>query len=682
VAVPIIVPLEPTAIELLTHTADFTFLIGDPVSERNRFTLRFDATYRFENPTAEPVIVILNMAEPAGSVMGEVSLLNEGIPLNLFETQGVGYTTQLQMGADTRTTITLRYSVTTAAMALPLLRYPASTLSAWPGSPSIRVSVVLPTASVPESWMQLGPEGWRYTQDDSRDLFGVKWLYDAQIPTEPFTFELIHPHQWQQLQQMAAAAATDPALYLTLGAQYQELFDSLPTDSSRDALRARFYSQALAAYTTGIEQLLTTSDRGNELGALYAALASLYRTQVADRNGAIDIAYSEAMVDAAQRALIALPAEASRRNELTQWVADGLQLALTNAQTEEAWLQALGFVEELAALPFGFVDPDVLEQTKHAITVRQALQLLEEENRPAALALAGEELRNAALLPPREERTLFARWVISATVAPDQMMLVVQPMASTIEYGEAVASFEGLVASLQRSADPAITVEWLPLPFSTSSTVTSAAVTSSAVDESLSGEITNEIYPLGHLQISTPSDLSFASLTTAMPTEPEWSFLYTLLRQLQPAIDRETAWLNRKTAMRLPIDLQNAAAEWAGVAANLDTQATALEAAATARNMRDAVEAEEALRIQIQATNYRTAAQQWRKLSSTSWLHLQLQIPSGLQVATRSWLVTPQTEPLLVELQSGAGYLSAFISTVVLAMGFLLLVSSILWWLL
>lgn len=672
VSVPVIVPLEATAVELLTHTADFTFTIDDPVNGGNRYTLRFDATYRFENPTADPVMVILNITEPSGSLTGEVSLSNEGLPLNLFQTQGVGYTTQLQIGGDTRTTVTLRYGIAAPETMLPLLFYPASTMSAWGGAPSIRVSIALPSSSSPESWLRMAPDGWRYRQGDDSDLLGVKWLYDAHIPNEPFVFEFIHPHQWQQLQQLATDATLDPTLYLALGDQYRELYNSVPLASTHDTIRIRFYGQALAAYTTGIEQLVAAGRSGPELGELYAALASLYRTQVADSSGSIDIAYSAAMVDAAQRALTELPTSTIRRNELIQWVVDGLQLALADAQANGAWIQALALVEQLAALPSNLVDPDILEQTKHSITVRQALQLLEEENRPAALALAGEELTNTALLPPREERTLFARWAISATIAPDTIELALQPLASTSEYDEALASFEELVASLQRSVDPTITLEWLSTPLPTLM----------EMDDPLAEGTTEQTHPLGRLQISAPSDSSFASLTTAMPTMAEWAFVYTLLRQLQPVIERETAWLNRETTIRLSLDLQNVAAEWNRMAINLDTQATALEAAAAARNRRDVGEAEEALRVRIQATNYRTAAQEWRKLSNTSGLHLQLQIPSGLQAANRSWLVTAQTPPLLAELKSSAGYLSAFITVLLFVMGGLLLLSSILWWLL
>ncbi|MCB0110429.1 MAG: hypothetical protein KDE53_31125 [Caldilineaceae bacterium] len=676
VDVPLLLPLEPTTVELLTHTADFSLFAGEPLAENNQFSLQLTASYRLENGSAEPVAVILHVTEPATtSATATVQLLVEGIPQELFRTAGVGYTSQLQLGADSRTTVTLQYRVDDLETPLPLLTYPASILTRWPGAPSMRVSVTLPAPSGPESWLRIAPSGWRYQSSETTGLPGVKWLYDAQIPSDPFVFELIHPHAWQQLQDLEGQASTTPALYQEIGDRYRALLDAVPVDGTYDDVRTRFYSQALAAYTSGIDVLNAAGQTGNELGELYTHLASLYRTQVADRAGTINIAYSEAMVNAAQQALAQLPTTSSQRQELTQWVVDGLQLALAEAQANSQWSNALALVEQLAALPSDLVDHAILEQTKRSITVRQALQLLEEENRPAAFALAGAELADEALLPPQELRTPFSRWTISTTVTPDAMEITVEPLAFVRQHAMATTAIDGLVAAFKRSADSAITVEWSPAPLPTNEPARDGQASTVPVLE-------EQARPVGRLLIRAPSASSFASLTTAMPASAEWSFVYALLRQLQPTVERNRAWFNRRTTVRVLLDFQAVTAEWQGAATNLERQATALEEAAAARDMRDASEAEAALRGRIQAANYRAAAQQWRKLVTTSWLQLQIAVPSGIQQASRSWVITPETPASLAELTGSTGYLSAFISILVLGMAFLLLISSVLWWLL
>ncbi|MEZ4615032.1 MAG: hypothetical protein R2867_05890 [Caldilineaceae bacterium] len=109
-------------------------------------------------------------------------------------------------------------------------------------------------------------------------------------------------------------------------------------------------------------------------------------------DGRTDADYAAVMVDAAQQALSYLPVDDSHRRELAQWVAEGLQVTLAAAQQREDWGAALSTLEQLAGLPPDLVDRAILERTQRSVTVRQALQLLETENRSAALELAGGDL--------------------------------------------------------------------------------------------------------------------------------------------------------------------------------------------------------------------------------------------------------------------------------------------------
>ncbi len=676
--VPLVIPLESTGVELLTHIADFTLSTADSSTGEGALTLQLDATYRLENGSAEPTTLTLKITESnfVGAV-DEIGLTADGIPLTLFKTEGVGYTAQLEINADTRTTVALRYVVTAADLPLPLLSYQATTLSAWRGNPSIRVSIALASEIVPESWLHVAPAEWRYTQIADSTLPGIKWLYDAQIPETPFVFEFIHPNRWLRLQQLARDAEADPTLYMTLGEQYQILLNILPTAPAYTDVRTRFYGQALAAYTAGIDQLKAAGRSESEIGTLYRALAALYRGQVARADGSTDPAYAAAMVDAAQQALAQLPTTDERRAELSQWIADGLQSMLVDAQNHNAWSTALAIIEQLATLPPEIVNQDILERTKRSITVRQALQLLEENNRSAALALAGDDLLDAQLLPPPAEQALFSRWEFSTTITPETMEVSVQPMSTPTHQHAALAEFEQLINQLRIAADPAITFDWQPISVTDLSNTN--AGTLAATDPDDTHPVLTKV---GHLIIRSPSSTSFASLTLAMPTVPKWLLFYTFLRQLQPVIETQRTLVSQATTVRLAVDLRTVATEWEQIAKNLEEQAAQLDAEAAGRNARDVAEAEAALRSRIQAANYRSAAQEWRKVGQDSWVLLQLTIPAGLQDPVRTWLIAVDSPAQVAELQSTPSTFVSFIGVLILSMTLLLLFSGLLWWLL
>lgn len=653
---PLLTPWEATTVTLLTHTADFTLLLRDSATASADLLLTLDATYRFENEGDTPVTVNVRIADATDSNMvNGVTLAIDGVPVSLYQTTGVGYAAQFQINADARATARLQYQLNLAELPLPLLSYQVADLAAWPGNPSLRVSVTMPEQVNPESWLHIAPEGWQYATTSSADSTGIKWLYDAQIPQIPFLFEFIHPNQWLQLQQLAEQATLDATAYLPLGNGYRALLDATPLSADYRAVRERFYAQALAAYSTGIDALPDNERRGE----LYAALAALYRLQVAQPDNSIHADYATAMIEAAQRALAQLPAADNRRQELSQWVIDGLQIALVNAQEQEDWASALRTIEQLSALPPELVNADMLEQTKRTVTVRQALQLLEEENRVGAIALAGEELLNSALLPAPEQMPLFRRWEISTTVSPTTMELVVTPFAIDARTSDASDALRDLVATLQMAAEGSIGVEWQPM----------------AEENSSGGAV-------GQLLIRAPTDTSFASLTTAIPPAPNWALLYTLLRQLQPTVDSQAELFQRTTQIRLVMDLQAADEAWRTVAADLAATATGLEADAANRNPRDANEAERALQLRIQAANYRSAAQAWQTIGRDSWVAAHLLVPAGLQETAQTWLLTATSPPTTLTLQSAPSYATSFMSVLIVAIGALLFLSGLLWWLL
>ena len=85
-------------------------------------------------------------------------------------------------------------------------------------------------------------------------------------------------------------------------------------------------------FDTGQTDRLAANAPPAELATLYTGLATLYRSRIADGAGAV---YAMPLAEVTQAALDRLPADDGRRRELTQWLADGLQVLLTEAQQQQ-----------------------------------------------------------------------------------------------------------------------------------------------------------------------------------------------------------------------------------------------------------------------------------------------------------------------------------------------------------
>ncbi len=642
----LITPLESTAVTLQVHIADFEF-----VESNGALSLTVDARYRLKNEDLDqPVTVLLSIAPMIAGTPGlpvaGLALQANNQPLGLFPTDAGNYTAQVQIGADARLDLQLTYTVDLQQQQLPLFEYVVVGLQRWRGAPSLRVAISMP-ATVPQaSWLRIGPDGWHF--DAARaELIGAKWLYDAQQPDAPFVLQFVHPALWTQIEQLTARipSSTTVTDFLQLGDLYQQLITASLTENTAGVIRERFYAQALAAYTTGIERLAATAIP-SELATLYVGLATLYRSQIAQ--GA-DGLYAAPLVEATQAALDRLPAEDGRRRELTQWLADGLQVLLTNAQQRQDWQGALRLSDQLSALPSDVVDSVTLAKTKRVILIQQALQLLEQDNRSAAIELAGDELRDSSLLPPPSANALFQRWAITLTVSPQQQQveIVGEPMAE--RGAEAAAALTALVGL------------WQAVPERVASAETGADVRLRVV-------------------LQAPVTETFAELVAAIPPQADWALLRTLLQQLPPVVQEERRGLNQRWTITQLLDLRAAAEQWQAMASTLEREAAQVEQSSTAFTTTDAVGAENILRARIQAANYRSAAQQWHALTRNSWIAVQLTGQTGLQA--RTWLLTAETPAQAMSLIAQPSSLGSVTIIMLLAGMGLILLTALLWWLL
>lgn len=658
----LITPLEATAVQLQMHTADFYF---DDSS--GGLILAVEARYRLKNNnTEEAVTVALRIAPMIASdetaPIAGLTLLADNQPVALTPGDAGITTAQVEIGVDARTDLLLAYTVDMQQQKLPLLEYVVVGLQRWSGSPSLRVTATVPGSITQPSWLRIGPEGWHFFAEDA-DRLGAKWLYDAQQPDAPFVLHFIHPALWSQIDQLTQRTQGDAAVsdFVQLGDLYQQLVMAAVAENAPGAVRERFYAQALAAYTTGLDRLAAAAPPA-ELATLYTGLATLYRSRIADGAGAV---YATPLAEATQAALDRLPADDARRRELTQWLADGLQVLLTEAQQRQDWQNALRIVDQLAALPSDVVDSITLAKTKRLLLVQQALQLLAEDNRAAATALGGDELRDPTLLPPPSADTLFNRWTVTVTVTPQQqqVMIVGQPVNERVD--DATAAFTALADLWQTVAERG-------------STFTVTSVTAPAA-----GGAANNAVPastLLQMVLTGPATTTFGDFANLLPPRADWALLRTLLGQLQPAVAQERAWLDRRWTITQAVALADAAEQWQGMATTLERQATQFEEESAGFDTTDAIGAENALRARVQAANYRSAAQQWQKLTRESLVVVHFTGQTGAQA--RTWLFTPTSpaQQLALTIQPASVWGTATLA--VFAFIGLFLLTTLLWWLL
>lgn len=656
----LLAPTEPTTVELHTHTADFQ--ISD--AEGN-VALTLAAFYRLKNPGSVPLNLALKLVDITGNPLAELPpslelTLNEQ-PTGLLFVDDLGYTLQVPVAGEERVDLQLRYTVVLTPTLLTTLHYDSAPLAAWPGQTpsSLRVSFALPATLPMESWLQVAPPGWRFTEAANSGEPLLRWLYDNRLPDQPFVFQFIHPTTWQQLEQARASATTDgPASsYLALGNLYQQLYQA-----TTGALQDRFYAQALAAYSAGVTNAANSTAAPGEQAALQAGLAKLYRQRAIGASGAVNQEYMDLMSSAAAAALTGLPTAAPERQELLQWQVEALTLALNSAREHRDWQQAFQTLDQLATLPPDAVSPTAVEESRRAVMVQQALQFLEEGNANAARALAGPAIQADELLPPPNARPLFTHWQVTMTIQPDATVLTFIGLPSPEQQAVAEAAFTTLIEHWRGNGLPAgFAVEWSQ----------QAALTAGGSA------------PL-RLQLAVPTTTSGQALANALPLGADWALLRTLLAQLSPQLVEQAGLFRQSIQISQPLEVRGVGDEWLAVANMLESEATRLEAQSPTLNLanRDASSAETALRVRIQAANYRHTAQQWRTLARTSLIRAILTAPIGLQTISRSWLATVETPTQTLELQAEATSVSRLLGGALVTVLGLFMLSGVLWWLL
>ncbi len=644
-----LLPADNSSVQLQTHLAKLDVAYHSDGSA----SAIMDAAYRIKNDTDASISQPLVLYAGVGSALPQgVSMTANGVPLTLGTTADGALTAQVDVPADSQMLIRLSYRVTVADSPIITIRYAPSVLRKWLGPTSTRIEYSLPDAIARESWTRVSPDSWSYAAADL-GYTAIKWLYDSVVPDDEFVVQFVEPVLWSRVQAAEAASASggSATAYLTRGDLYRGLAETASVD---EVVRERFAAQAVAAYADGIAQGASASPA--ELAQLHMGLATLYRDRAANPNRET-VAHAALMVDETTAALSLLDAGDARRAELQQWLADGLRTLFTDARARGDWQRVSQVVDQMAALPPGSVDPNLIEEGRQIVLVQQALQLLQRGEHEAAAALAGSEITAESAAAPAELHPLFAAWHITATAEPDTMHVEIEGIPEPGREVEAQGKLESLSLAWQAELLRAPAGEGL--------------LVSGVQSDARTGAL--------RLRLQAPATSFGKTWATYVPAGADFAFLHSALAQLSPQLDESTRFFQREVQRSQPMDLREAGDRWAAKAADIERQAAELHAQAGSED------AKAQLLAEMKAANYRNTAEAWRNLARDSWLRFQFQ--SGDQTdenaptQSRAWYATADSAPVVFTMQSQSLDLSLAAGMAMAAAAFLAALAGLLWWL-
>jgi hypothetical protein len=656
-----LLPQNPTTTNVIVETHIVTLRIlddGDPPQ------VVVDGSYRLHNPADAATTVPLRLLAGGDGDVGTlqaVVLTQGGQNVPLTPDAAGGYVGEIFLDAGARTTLRLVYQTSLGSGDLATLRYAPAVLNGWAGNISLRVEMIVPATIPPESWIETSPATWDYGVSSESGVNIVRWLYDFSAPEDPLRLQFIGKARWAELRDALAAAGPDAAVpaFIRLGDLYRDLARS----ADRAAVRDRFYAQAMAAYSGGLgsrgQALATPSERA----ALHIGLADLYRRRLVEVGAAEQLRYADLMVGEIDQALRLLPGDDARRTELAQWQIDGLRLQLDQATGQRDWPRALAILDQWAAMPAEMLDPARLAEERSSILVQQALELMVQGNRDAALAIAGDQIAAEALTPPPGAYGLFSTWQISITASAEAMQLTAQAEPYPDRFDAAQTALQALHDIWQEGL----------------------ATAGHAHQVSLAEIATESGAQALQLQIEFPAGSNGFLLARLLPPRADYALLRTLLTQLAPTVTEQSGVVWRQIDLRQPVDLTPVANEWNNLAAGLEQQAADFEAQSGAIGSGDADRAAAALAARIQAVNYRAVAAEWRALVRRSSLLFTFQVDDPLatqlkgSAPTRAWTVTAAAPSQTLVLQTQILSLSRLFTGGLFAMLALVAVTGILW---
>lgn len=649
----ILTPAESTTAALQTHTTDIQLeqagasVIGTA-----------DTLYRLRNETATAVTARLRAISPTATgttaLPADLTITAGGAPVTL-EQGDEGAELTVSVPANGRLDVRLSYTYNLGDASVVVAQYPAGSIGNWSRSTSFRLAFIVPPSVPDDGWLSITPEGWSYGPTESADLISIRWLMEGNLPAS-FAFTFVNPALAQQeLQLRNAASSGGVAEKTALGDHYAELF----TGAQDSATRERYYGQAMAAYSAAVSQGTAAGALPSDLAQAYIGQARLFRQRIV-ATGGVSAEHARLLVDAGMKALSALPADAPQRAEVEQWLSDGLALVLADARTRRDWEGALNTLSQMEAnatssMAGSAFSAEAIAEERERILFEQSLQLLEEGDRDAAIAVSGEGIVEAELQPPAEAQSLFSSWQNTVTVTANGITLELAGLPAHGKYEEALRAAQTLADTWTDNAGGSAGSVTLNAP--------------AAQDDET---------PLV-FQIRLPAGATGVAMANSTPLRGDWALLRTLLTQLAPEITNDSSFLRRNVLLKVSLDLRTAGEQWLRLATDLETQATAIDAQGTPSDRSDATVLEEALQARVQAANYRAEANNWRNLADNSQVVVLLEGPRGAPSDARAWQITVSDPPQVLQFSTWGMNQGGVLVLVAAAFAAILLLAAILW---
>ena len=602
-------PALETSLALLTHTLDARIATNDDRS----LTLHIEAEYRLHNRERKELTATLLVAQPAAAagrpLPRNIALTIDGQPLALQPAgEAVGQSVQVEFDADARRRLTLRYELPLSATQTFSFRYPISKLRSWPTDVNgWRVTIDFADSeqwlAQAESWLQIAPGGW-----DLR-ASRLQWLREESLPGADILFQALHPQRIQEIRalQDEIRAYNEPDSMQRLGDLYAQLYQAPEVNTTA---RERFYGQALAAYTQALRLGEELGWPDASLATMRYRLAALYRMRAIAPNGSVDSTYVALMMAEAEQALPAL-AQVETRQELQNWLAQGLHQKLRAARLQGNWSQALLLTDRLARLPADVVDPAALEAERRSLLLQEALQQLQDGNEDAAVALVGAEIQAGDVLPSPAYRALFANWQITITLSRNA--LSVDALAHPISQRRVDAE-----SALNRLLE-----RWQ----------------ASGVDDAI---LTQEADGF-HIRLARLDARTRRLLVENTPRQSDWALLRSVFMVAEQDTWRETHLLWQRTTQAIDVDFQAAGDQWHSMAA-------ALESEAAAATVEQGVTME--IRQSLRSAQHLLEAARWRRLVSDSAVQVVIGESPDAASPQRVWLLSLTDAPQTLSAQT------------------------------
>lgn len=649
----LLTPVATTSAVLQTHTTDIQLEQAGASVVGTAQTL-----YRLRNEGASPVSVTLRAT--SSTSLGTVPL-----PADLRITAG-GSAVALEQGeggpqvtvsvpAGGRLDVRLSYTYNLGDASVIVARYPAGTLGNWARSTSFRLAFLVPPSIPEQAWLSITPEGWRYGPTESADLTSIRWLMEGNLPAA-FAFTFVNPALAQQeLQLRTAASAGGVAEKTALGNHYAELAEGAQDAATRE----RYYGQAMAAYSDAVAQGTAGGALSGDLARAYIGQARLFRQRIV-ASGGVSAEHARLLVDAGMKALSALPVDAPQRAEVEQWLSDGLALVLADARARRDWAGALNTLAQMEAnastnTAGTAFSVEAIAEERRRILFEQSLQLLEEGDRDAAIAVSGEGIVGPELQPPAEAQSLFASWQNTVTVSANGTTLEVAGLPAPGKYEAALAAAQSLADAWSESAGRTVGSVLLESP-----------------------DANDGSEPV-RFSIRLPAGATGLALANSTPLRSDWALLRVLLTQLAPEVSGDSSFLRRNLLLKLPLDLRTAGEQWLRLATDLEAQASALDTQGSPSDRSTSAALEVALKARVQAANYRAEANNWRSLVENSQVVTLLEGPRGAPSDARAWQVTVSDPPQMLQFSTWGMNQGGVLALIAAALAAVLLLAAILW---